>query len=373
MKALNNILARAKADPRRIVLCEGQDMRVVQAAVSAAEQGLAQVMLVGDPTVIAATAREAGLEDGSLGSCELIDPATSEHTARLAEALHAHRAAKGMTAEQAAEKIRDPLIFANMLVREGLADGSVAGAVNTTADVVRSAIQLLGLAPGSKLVSSFFLMMLCKPFHNLKGGMIFSDCGLVIDPDAEELSQIALAAADSAQALLGEDPRVAMLSFSTTNGSAHHASVDKVVQAAHRVRRNARRSPSMKTCSSTPPSWRKSPSASCPPHGSRAPPTCWCSPIWKLAISATSSPNASAAPKPSARCSRASPNPPTTSRAAAPPPTSSMSLPSPLFRRSSALSKTEFLFLFLLSRSRQIGQAKACLMIYLVSWLYIIM
>ncbi|MDI6002721.1 phosphate acetyltransferase [Cobetia marina] len=235
MKALNNILARAKADPRRIVLCEGQDMRVVQAAVSAAEQGLAQVMLVGDPTVIAATAREAGLEDGSLGRCELIDPATSEHTARLAEALHAHRAAKGMTAEQAAEKIRDPLIFANMLVREGLADGSVAGAVNTTADVVRSAIQLLGLAPGSKLVSSFFLMMLCKPFHNLKGGMIFSDCGLVIDPDAEELSQIALAAADSAQALLGEDPRVAMLSFST-NGSAHHASVDKVVQAAHLVR-----------------------------------------------------------------------------------------------------------------------------------------
>jgi len=111
----------------------------------------------------------------------------------------------------------------------------VAGAVYTTADVVRNAIQIIGVQPSSTLVSSFFLMMLCEPFHTLKGGMIFSDCALVVDPNAEELVVIAMAAADSARDLLMEEPRVAMLSFSTS-GSAHHASVDKVVAASERVK-----------------------------------------------------------------------------------------------------------------------------------------
>uniref|UniRef100_UPI002FDD7F6C phosphate acyltransferase n=1 Tax=Denitromonas sp. TaxID=2734609 RepID=UPI002FDD7F6C len=115
------------------------------------------------------------------------------------------------------------------------ADGTVSGAVHTTGDVVRAAIQVLGVKPGFKLISSFFLMMMCEPFHSLKGGLIFSDCGLVVDPNAEELSEIAMAAADSARDLLMEEPRVAMLSFST-RGSARHASVDKVVDAARRVK-----------------------------------------------------------------------------------------------------------------------------------------
>jgi len=232
MKALNQILERARRDPRRIVLCEGEDERILSAAAKAAEQGIAQVILVGNRAAIAAAAERYGVD---LAAVEVIDPADSPLTDDLAQALLALREKKGMTPEQAATAIREPLCFANMLVREGHADGTVAGAVNTTADVVRSAIQLLGLAPGSKLVSSFFLMMLCKPFHNLKGGMIFSDCGLVIDPDAGELAQIAMAAADSAQALLNEDPRVAMLSFSTS-GSARHGSVEKVVQAAREVK-----------------------------------------------------------------------------------------------------------------------------------------
>ncbi|RTQ97289.1 phosphate acetyltransferase [Halomonas nitroreducens] len=232
MKALNQILERARRDPQRIVLCEGQDERVLQAAVKAAEDGIARILLVGSGAAMAAGARELGV---SLSGVELLDPADSPLTEPLAEALFSLREKKGMTREQASAAVREPLCFANMLVREGHADGSVAGAVNTTADVVRTAIQLLGLAPGSKLVSSFFLMMLCKPFHNLKGGMIFSDCGLVIDPDAEQLAQIAMAAADSARALLDEEPRVAMLSFSTS-GSAQHGNVEKVVEAAREVK-----------------------------------------------------------------------------------------------------------------------------------------
>ncbi|MBB3143588.1 phosphate acetyltransferase [Halomonas organivorans] len=232
MKALNRILERARRSPRRIVLCEGEDERVLRAAVRAAEDGIAHVILVGNRDAMAAVARTEGL---GLSDVELIDPATSPLVEPLGEALFALREKKGMTREQAEAAVREPLCFANLLVREGHADGSVAGAVNTTADVVRSAIQLLGLAPGSRLVSSFFLMMLCQPFHSLKGGMIFSDCGLVIDPDAEQLAQIAMAAADSAEALLGEEARVAMLSFSTS-GSARHGNVEKVVQAARSVK-----------------------------------------------------------------------------------------------------------------------------------------
>lgn len=232
MKALNQILDSARLDPRRIVLCESEDERILSAAAKAAKQRIAKIILVGSRVGINAAAKRCGVD---LAAVEVIDPADSPLTDDLARALLALREKKGMTPEQAATAIREPLCFANMLVREGHADGSVAGAVNTTADVVRSAIQLLGLAPGSKLVSSFFLMMLCKPFHSLKGGMIFSDCGLVIDPEAGELAQIAMAAADSAQALLKEEPRVAMLSFSTS-GSASHGNVEKVVRAAREVK-----------------------------------------------------------------------------------------------------------------------------------------
>lgn len=232
MKALNNIRERARQAPRRIVLCEGEDPRVLAAAARATREGLASILLVGERVRIESAATEHGID---LAGVELIDPANSLLTSRLARTLHDLREKKGMTREQAAREVLEPLCFADLLVREGHADGSVAGAVLTTSEVVRTAIQVLGMAPGCKLVSSFFLMMLCQPFHSLKGGLIFADCGLVIDPDAEQLSQIAMAAADSAQALLGEAPRVAMLSFSTS-GSARHAVVDKVVEAARRVK-----------------------------------------------------------------------------------------------------------------------------------------
>lgn len=233
MKALNQILQSAKQSPRRIVLCEAQDERVLRGAVKAAEAGIARVIMVAATDTVAATVTRCGID---VSAIDVVDPASSPLTESLAQALYAMREKKGMTREQANASVREPLCFANMMVREGHADGSVAGAVNTTANVVRSAIQILGLAPGNTLVSSFFLMMLCKPFHSLKGGMIFSDCGLVIDPDAAQLTQIALAAADSAEVLLGEEARIAMLSFST-NGSAQHGNVDKVRSAAQEVKR----------------------------------------------------------------------------------------------------------------------------------------
>lgn len=232
MKALNNILEKARCDPRRVVLCEAEDERVMRAAAKATAEGIARIVLVGDRSRLQAAAEAQAID---LAGMTLIDPDDDELAESLTESLHRLRGRKGMSREQAEAAVREPLCFANLLVREGHADGCVAGAVHTTADVVRTAIQILGLAPGCRLVSSFFLMMLCQPFHSLKGGMIFADCGLVIDPDADQLAQIAMTAADSAATLLGEDARVAMLSFSTS-GSAQHGSVEKVVQAARSVK-----------------------------------------------------------------------------------------------------------------------------------------
>lgn len=232
MKALHRIIEQAHAAPKKIVLCEGDDPRVLLAAARASQEAIAKITVVGSRAGMQALAAEQGID---LSLVELCDPADSPDTEAFAQELFALRQAKGMTLEQARAKVLDPLCYADLMVRLGHADGSVAGAVRTTADVVRNAIQIIGVQPSFKLVSSFFLMMLCEPFHSLKGGLIFSDCGLVVDPNAEELSEIAMAAADSARQLLMEEPRVAMLSFSTS-GSASHASVEKVAAAAKRVK-----------------------------------------------------------------------------------------------------------------------------------------
>ncbi|MGN6669264.1 MAG: phosphate acetyltransferase [Trinickia sp.] len=233
MKALNRIIEAARMSPMRIVLCEAEDPRVLAAALRASREGVARIVLVGNSDAIRAAAeREAlTLDDNVL----LVDPASSDWRASFADELVVLRASKGMTREVAQSEVLKPLVFADLMVRLGYADGSVAGAVHTTADVVRTAIQLIGIEPSFKLVSSFFLMMLCEPFHRYKGGLIFSDCALVVDPDAAQLAEIAMAAADSARSLLMEEPRVAMLSFSTS-GSAHHAHVDKVIEATQRVK-----------------------------------------------------------------------------------------------------------------------------------------
>jgi phosphate acetyltransferase len=232
MKALNNIFKRASEAPRQIVLAEGEDPRIITAAQEATSKGIASIILLGDVAKINAKAAELNI---TLSSVTLIDPSDSPKASRYAKELFALRQAKGMTEGKAAELIKAPLYYAQMMVHLGDADGSVNGAVYTTGDVVRSALQIIGMDKSASMVSSFFLMMLCQPFHDLKGGVIFSDCGLVIDPDSEQLAQIALSAARSAKTLLNEDPRVAMLSFSTS-GSAKHASVDKVISATQQVK-----------------------------------------------------------------------------------------------------------------------------------------
>ena len=232
MKALNNIFKRAGDDPRAIVLAEGEDPRIIEAAATATERGIARITLLGSVASIRSKAAEQGV---SLEGVTLVDPSESPAADRYAAELYRLRQAKGMTEEKAAELICDPLHFAQMMVHLNDADGSVCGAVYTTGDTVRAAIQIIGMAPNSSMISSFFLMMLCESFHELKGGVIFSDCGLVIDPNSEQLAQIAMSASNSARTLLNEDPKVAMLSFSTS-GSAKHAAVDKVVEATRLVK-----------------------------------------------------------------------------------------------------------------------------------------
>lgn len=232
MKALNQIIERAKQDPKLIVLAEGSDPRILEAGVRAVNEGIARICIVGNQEAIEKQAAELSL---NLNAVTILDPEHSDKSQGYASALHEKRGHKGVTLVQAQNMVLDPLTYANMMVAEGDADGCVAGAVYTTGDVVRSAIQLIGVKESARLVSSFFLMMLCEPFHSLKGGLIFSDCGLVVDPDVEQLAEIAMAAAESARHLLGEEPRVAMLSFSTS-GSADHPLVDKVVKASSLVK-----------------------------------------------------------------------------------------------------------------------------------------
>lgn len=232
MQLLDQLIQSSKKAPARIVVSEATDERILKAAHKAQQEGVAQLILVGDTTKIKQAATQLGLDINGL---TIEDPALSTKRAELCKALVAQRASKGMTEEKAQNALNDPLCFGNMLVHCDYADGSVSGAVYSTADVVRSALQLIGKAADTTVVSSFFLMLLEQPHHPVKGGVIFSDCALVINPDEEELAAIALAAAQSARTLLQTEPRIAMLSFSTA-GSAKHPAVTKVIHAAQRVK-----------------------------------------------------------------------------------------------------------------------------------------
>lgn len=233
MTPLQALLDKATQSDHCIALCEGDDPRVVEAAIAAREQDVARVILVGNTQNIQKQLQALGgnIRDG----IEIFDPVSSADAAALADTLYALRKHKGMTHQDALAEIRKPQVAAALLVKTGRADGTLGGAVVTTADIVRAAIQIIGTAPGAKMVSSFFLMVLGQAHHPKQEAIVFSDAGLVVDPSALQLSEIAQASATSFTALTGQTPRVAMLSFST-KGSAAHPSVTKVSNATDLVR-----------------------------------------------------------------------------------------------------------------------------------------
>ena len=235
MSILERIRQRAAANPQHIVLPEGDDPRTVIAAASCARQRLAKITILGDESAIRETARREGVD---LGSVEVLDHKRSADFEKMVSMFHEMRRAKGLMADEARTLVKDPLYYGNLMVRMGRADGSVAGATNTTSHTVRAALHCIGVRPGFKLVSSFFLMALKDSSFGQDGAMIFADCGVVIEPSAAELAEIAIASADSCQALLGATPRVAMLSFST-KGSAKHRLIDKVVEATRTAKARA--------------------------------------------------------------------------------------------------------------------------------------
>jgi len=227
MTDFDSLVARARKSPARIALPEATDSRILQAAVEAAADGRCHPLLIGVKADIEAQAKELSL---SLEGIEVVDIPTTPLLPLLVSALHEKRKHKGMSEADALKALQEPLVFACTLVHAGEADGCVAGAVIATADVTRSALQIVGPAADASFVSSFFLMNMKHDFQPLQGITVFADCALVVDPDAQQLSEIALQTAISTKQLLGTDPIVAMLSFSTA-GSANHQHVEKV-QAA---------------------------------------------------------------------------------------------------------------------------------------------
>ena len=229
---LQQIRTRAAAVPQHIILPEGEDVRTVQAAEICSREKIAKITVIGNEEKIREAAAQAG---ANLNGVTILDHRKSADFKRFAEYYHQLRRAKGVTLEEAEQTLKDPLYFGNLMVREGKADGSVAGATNTTAHTVAAALRCIGVRQGLKTVSSFFLMVVPDKKFGEKGAMIYADCGVVIDPDAGELAEIAIASADSCRTLLGVEPRVAMLSFST-KGSAKHQLVEKIVEATKTVR-----------------------------------------------------------------------------------------------------------------------------------------
>ena len=219
----------AVACKQRIILPESTEPRTLRAANRIIGDDVAEIILIGNKEEILAKGRELNLIN--LEKATFVDPANEQAMEKYAQLFYELRKSKGVTIEDARKKIQDPLYLGCLIIKNGDADGQVAGAGNTTGDVLRPAFQILKTAPGIKVVSGAFIMMMPEgsPYGD-NGVMVFADCAVLPDPSAEELAQIAVSADKTARALAGIEPRIAMLSFST-KGSAKHEKVDKVVEA----------------------------------------------------------------------------------------------------------------------------------------------
>ncbi|SDW95258.1 phosphotransacetylase [Ruegeria halocynthiae] len=228
------LLAASAPDTRPVVaLSEGSDPRIVAGALAACGAGLADIILIGPQAEVEAALQAEGASAGD--GIAIHDPSQSALTDTFAAEYLDLRKHKGVDEAKARKAAETPLVYAAMLVRLGHATGTVGGAVHTTGDVVRTAIQVIGMKPDAGMVSSFFLMYPPETKQADARAMLYSDCGLVIDPTSEELASIAAASAVSARALLQDEPKIAMLSFST-KGSARHPAVDKVINATKILR-----------------------------------------------------------------------------------------------------------------------------------------
>lgn len=227
-KLIEKIKAKASSDIKRIVLPEGDEKRTVQAAAILKKEGIAEPVLIGNPDSVKAAAAENGAD---ITGIEIVDPATSDKASSYADTLYELRKAKGVTPEDAVKLVADPMYFGIMMIKCGDADGLVSGAVHTTGDMLRPALQIIKTKPEMKVVSSSFLMDCPNRDLGEDGLLVYADCVVMPCPTAEELAYIAIATADTAKRLCGfTEPRVAMLSFST-KGSAKHELVSKVQEA----------------------------------------------------------------------------------------------------------------------------------------------
>ncbi len=229
MNLIEKIIARAQSNKQRIVLPESLEERTLTAADKALADQLAEIILIGNPDEINALAQKLQLTH--IGKATIIDPATSEKTEEYAQLLYELRKKKGMTIEEARKKVMDPLYFGCLIIKSGDADGQISGALSTTGDTLRPALQIIKCSPGISCVSGAMLLITQAPQYGEEGVLVVGDVAVTPMPDASQLAQIAVCTAQTAKSVAGfAEPRVAMLSFST-KGSAKHEVVDKVVEA----------------------------------------------------------------------------------------------------------------------------------------------
>ena len=227
MDVLAGFKEKAKAKRRRIVLPEGAELRTLKGAAQAVAEGLAEPILLGNEAEIRALAQQ---EQIILDGLTIIDISSSADLSAFAEQFFELLKHKGMTLEKAEQTVRNPLYYGNLMLLQGKADGLLAGADNTTGDVLRAALQTVKTKPGIKTVSGAFVMILSDQTYGDQGVFIFGDCAVNPNPDSQQLADITISCAETKRSLLGGEPHVAMLSFST-KGSAKHENVDKVTEA----------------------------------------------------------------------------------------------------------------------------------------------
>lgn len=232
MSVLDSIKEKAKADVKHILLPEGSEERTVQAARIITDEKIAKVTLLGDEEEIKKVAEKFNV---CLCGIDIINPLTDPDFEHYANGFYELRKAKGMTPEKARETIKNTLFYACMMIKEGKADGMVSGAINTTGNTLRPGLQIIKMAKGINTISSCFIMEIPNKEYGDNGLMLFGDCAININPNPDELASIAIATANTAKTLLGMDPKVAMLSFST-KGSAKHENVDRVTAALAKVK-----------------------------------------------------------------------------------------------------------------------------------------